>query len=140
VERATNVPLENAMAAYLNRMLVVVALAAAAGLLPGCVGLGSPWQTARMVPALKIRAVREGMTYGQFEMVMGPGYLSPSAGTRDKYWFLDDTRIVAVPESVWQSPKNSVRYRIIGGLREEHAPANLLAAEPLLPKAGPGGR
>jgi hypothetical protein len=91
-----------------------------AALLNACAEMGgNQLPSTQPVSSLKLAALRPGMTYAQFEVIFGLGWLSPSSPTREKYWFLDDSRIVAVAPTVWQSPGHPLVYRIIG-----HAPVS----------------
>jgi hypothetical protein len=107
-----------------RRLPLLIILAAA--ILPACANLGgSGLPSTQPVPAQKLSNLRQGMTYAQFEAVVGPGWLSTTSPTHEKYWFLDDTRIIAVPPTVWQTPNRPLTFRIIG-----HAPTS--SSRPLL--------
>ena len=127
------------MPSFAYRLLPLLALTASATLLSACADLDShQLPSTQPVSSLKLASLRPGMTYGQFEGIFGLGWRSPSSPTRDKYWFLDDSRIVAVAPAVWQSPSTPLTYRIIGHNPIPPTAAIILpSTDPLLPPLAP---
>ena len=125
------------MSNWPGRVFSLLALAIGASLLNGCASLGGEQLPPNQpVPAHKFSGVRPGMTYAQFEALLGPGWKSQSMGTNAKYWFLDDCRTVVVPETVWQVPSTPLTYRIIGMAQSAQTPSvvALPNQQPLLPQ------